>query len=389
MYLIKNAQTYAPEYIGIKDILICGGVVEKIADSIKIDTNANVEVIDAAGLIAVPGFVDNHVHITGGGGEGGFATRTPEITLTQITTAGITTLIGLLGTDGIARDLGGLVAKVNALKLEGVSAYAMTGAYQVPAPNLTGSTKSDIMFVDPIIGSGEIAISDHRSSQPSFQEIIRIISETRVAGMLSGKAGVTILHLGDGKAGLKYLNRMREETELPLSCVLPTHISRNNALLDEGIDYAKSGGYIDFTACPEDTSVLDERELPAWDAIRVALNAGVSIDHITMSSDGQGSMPLFDRDKNYLGIGVGTVDALHYSFVRMVKSGMPIETALRPITSSPAALFKLKQKGHIAEGMDADITLLSKSGLEVDTVLAKGRLMVHEGKPIVKGTFEH
>ena len=39
------------------------------------------------------------------GGEGGFSTRTPEATLSSITTAGVTTVVGCLGTDGTARDM--------------------------------------------------------------------------------------------------------------------------------------------------------------------------------------------------------------------------------------------------------------------------------------------
>lgn len=386
MILIKNAQVYAPEYLGKKDILICSDKIEKIADTITLETNAEVEIIDAEGKILTPGFIDNHVHVLGGGGEGGFATRTPEIVLSQITKAGITTVIGLLGTDGIARSLGSLVAKINGLRAEGVSAYAMTGAYQVPSPNLTGSCKSDILYIDPILGSGEIAMSDHRSSQPTYEEMMRIISETRVAGMLSGKAGVTIIHMGDGKRGLEYLIRMKDETELPLDCVLPTHISRNPRLLEEGIAYAKMGGYIDITADLKPGSDPEDDCLP-WNAIAKALREGVSEEHITMSSDGQGSLPIFDENQKLIGLGVGDVEALHYSFKELVAKGVDLTTALKPITSNVAELFKLKTKGTIAEGMDADITLLDED-LAVDTVLAMGRVMILDGEVKVKGTFE-
>lgn len=387
MILIKNAEVYAPEYLGKKEILICGNRIEKIADTIILETSAEVEIIDAKGKVVVPGFIDNHVHVLGGGGEGGFATRTPEIVLSQITKAGITTVIGLLGTDGMARSLGSLVAKINGLRAEGVSAYAMTGAYQVPSPSLTGSAKTDILYIDPMIGSGEIAMSDHRSSQPTYEEMMRIISETRVAGMLSGKAGVTIVHMGDGKRGLEYLFRMKDETELPLDCVLPTHICRSERLLEEGICYAKNGGYIDVTADLKEGSDPEDVCLP-WNAIAKALAEGVDETHISMSSDGQGSLPIFDENKKLIGLGVGDVEALHTSFVHLVKRGIPLETALKVITSNPADLFKLKTKGRIAEGMDADITFLTENDLQVDTVLAMGRVMVENGKVIVKGTFE-
>ena len=55
----------------------------------------------------------------------------------------------------------------------------------------------DVMLLDKVIGAGEIAISDHRSSQPTFEEFVRIVSDVRVGGMLAGKAGIVNIHLGD------------------------------------------------------------------------------------------------------------------------------------------------------------------------------------------------
>ena len=52
-----------------------------------------------------------------------------------------------------------------------------------------------------MIGIGELALSDHRSSQPTRDELLRIASDAHVAGMISGKAGIVHLHLGDGERG--------------------------------------------------------------------------------------------------------------------------------------------------------------------------------------------
>ena len=132
MLLVKNAEIYAPEYLGKKDLLICGGKIECIQDSIR-ELPVECEVLDAEGKILTPGFLDQHVHITGGGGEGSFHTRTPELQMSELVENGITTVVGLLGTDGITRSVDNLYAKTRVLCEEGVSAYMLTGAYGIPA----------------------------------------------------------------------------------------------------------------------------------------------------------------------------------------------------------------------------------------------------------------
>ena len=138
MYLIKNIHVYAPEDIGIKDVLIDEKII-KIGDNLPVIEEYDVEVIDGTGKILVPGFIDCHVHILGGGGEGGARTRTPEIMLSDITTAGVTTVVGCLGTDGTTRTMTNLLAKAKGLEEEGISTYVYTGSYQVPVKTLTGS----------------------------------------------------------------------------------------------------------------------------------------------------------------------------------------------------------------------------------------------------------
>ena len=143
------------------------------------------------------------MHVTGGGGEAGFRTRVPPLPLSRFTTAGITTVVGLLGTDDVARGPGELLATLYALREEGLNAYGYAGGYHVPPATLTGSVRGDLVFVEALIGIGEVAISDHRSSQPTLDELLRIASECHVAGVMTGKAGILHLHLGDGARGLE------------------------------------------------------------------------------------------------------------------------------------------------------------------------------------------
>jgi len=291
--IIKNGEVYAPEYIGKKDIIIAGGKIEAIVENITIPQNfAPVKVINAEGKLVFPGFIDAHVHIIGGGGEGGFKTRTPEIHLSDIVVGGITTVVGCLGTDGVCRDLKALLAKSRGLEEEGISTYIYSGSYAIPVSTITNSCKSDIMLIDKVIGIGEVAISDHRSSQPTYEEFIKVVADARVGGLLSGKAGVVNVHLGYGDRRLQYLVRMIKETEIPIKQVIPTHINRSTSLFEAGIEFAKLGGIIDITTS-SDPDHLEKDEVKASTALKIALERGIPVEQIQFTSDGQGSLPIF------------------------------------------------------------------------------------------------
>lgn len=389
MYLIKNAHVYAPEDLGVKDVLIGAGEILKIEENLPVEEAYDVQVIDGEGKILMPGLIDGHVHILGGGGEGGAKTRTPEIMLSDITTGGVTTVVGCLGTDGCTRTMTNLLAKAKGLEEEGISAYVYTGSYQVPVRTLTGSIMDDLILLDRVVGCGEIAIADHRSSQPTEEEFAKIVADTRVGGILSAKAGLVNIHMGDGKEQLTYLRNLLKKTQIPASNMLPTHINRSISLMEDGIDYAKNmGGYIDLTTS-SDPDFLEPDEVKASTGLKMALDAGVSPEHITFSSDGQGSLPIFAPDGTFMGLGVGEVTSLYREMKDAVlKDGVSLTDALRAVTSNPAALLKLEKKGSISEHADADLVLADAKTLEIDTVIAKGQIMVSEKKVIVKGTFE-
>lgn len=387
--LIKNGEIYSPKYLGKKDILITGEKIGYMADSINIPSDfVEVEVIDAENFLVVPGFIDGHVHITGGGGEGGFKSRTPEIHLSDITSGGVTTVIGVLGTDGTTRTMTNLLAKSYALEEEGISCYVLTGSYQVPVRTVTGSIQDDIILIEKIIGVGELALSDHRSSQPTIEEIARIAAEARVGGILSGKAGVVNIHMGDGERNFSFIQKIVDETEIPPRQFILTHILRSEKLFEASIDYAKKGGLVDFTTSTSELSIEKDKLTPGK-ALKIMLKEGVNVKNITFTSDGQGSLPKFDKERRYIGLGVGKVTSL-YAAVRdaIVSEKVPIEDAISVITSNPANNYMLKNKGYIKVGKDADIVLLNKNDLNIDTVIAKGKTMYENGEVKIKGTFE-
>ncbi|WP_226643296.1 beta-aspartyl-peptidase [Mesobacillus subterraneus] len=386
--LIKNGDIYAPDYLGKKDILLVDRKIGFIEDEIEVPENfVDMKVIDATGKKIVPGFIDSHVHLIGGGGEGGFRTRTPEIQLTQATTAGITTLVGVLGTDGTTRTMSNLIAKARGLEEEGITTYVQTGSYQVPVKTLTGKIEDDIILIDKIIGAGEIAIADHRSSQPTAEELAKIASAARIGGMLSGKSGIVNVHVGDSFDHLKLIEEVVENTDIPIRQFYPTHINRNPHLFEAGIEYAKKGGWVDFTTSSI-PKFLEEGEVKCSVALKRMLDAGVGIGQITFTSDGQASLPDFDENGELVGLQIGQVSSLYEAVKDAVLSeGIPLEVAIRVITENPATVLKLSQKGRIETGRDADLVLLDEN-LEVDTVIAMGKVMVENAVPVVKGTFE-
>lgn len=385
--LIKQGTVYGPDPLGRKDILILDDRIGAVSEPGQIEiTGVNVEVLDASEKIIIPGLIDSHVHILGGGGEGGPMTRAPEINIEDIISCGATTVIGCLGTDGTTRHMESLLAKARGLEAEGITTYIFSGSYQIPPVTITGSIRTDLILIDKVIGSGEIAISDHRSSQPTFEEFARLAAECRVGGMLGGKAGILHVHLGDGPRKLGMLFRLIQETEIPVTQVIPTHTNRNPELLAEAIKFVQSGGYIDLTA-GHDPESQDSSGLSIEEAIRLLLKNKASLSQVTISSDSNGSMPVFDKKGNLQGLTIATQESLLKNIRHLVQTSvLDLQDAIKPLTVNPANFYKLHHKGKIKVGKDADLILFDKN-LNMTDSFAKGRMMMTDGKLTARGTF--
>jgi beta-aspartyl-dipeptidase (metallo-type) len=385
--LIRNANLYAPNPLGTQHLLIGGGRIVwigKDALDLPAPLRAVSRIIDAAGRCMIPGLIDGHVHVTGGGGEAGFRTRVPPVSLSRFTTAGITTVVGLLGTDDVARGARELLATIYALREEGLNAYGYAGGYHVPPATLTGSVRGDLVFIEALIGIGEVAISDHRSSQPTLDELLRIASECHIAGVMTGKAGILHLHLGDGARGLALVREALSKSELPARVFNPTHVNRRRALFAEALELARQGCTIDITAFPV---AADEDAYPAAEALERYLSAGAPIDRVTISSDAGGCLPCFDADGRVSHMDVGSAGALLETLRDALARGMTLEGMLPAVTSNPARLLRLSRKGTIAVGNDADLVVLDEQH-RVETVLVCGEIHVQDRTALQRGTFE-
>jgi len=385
MILFRNCEIYSPGYLGKKDVLIAGTKIASIENNINISGIPGMEIIDATGMKLLPGLIDAHVHIAGAGGEGGPATRTPEMQLSHMLEAGVTTVIGCLGTDGMTRNVESVLMKVKALRQEGVSAWMYTGAYQIPTPTITGDVGKDIAIIDEIIGVGEIAISDHRTSFPTVEELIRLTEHARVGGMLGGKAGIVNIHMGDAKNPFKLLYEAVAKSELKFTQFFPTHCNRNDYIFEDAKEYGKNG-YIDITA--SSYPYFPQYEIKPSKAIVELIKAGVPLENITMTSDACGSLPDFDEKGNLIKLEMGYPKSILTELIdTVIKEGLPLEKALAVVTSKIADILKLKQKGRIETGKDADL-LLTDDAYNIIYMTAMGNLMISEGKKLRKGSYE-
>lgn len=371
--LITNASLYTPEYIGIKHILIAGNKIEAIYDQDSCpQTPAFVEVLDAEGKCIVPGFVDGLVHYCGGGGEGGFKNRTPELFANEAMECGVTTLVGALGTDSLTRTVSNLLGKCRELQEHGLSAYFYSGSYHIPLKTLTTSVESDLLYIPDIIGVGEVALADHRASVITFDDLLDIARKTKTAASLAGKKGVVFCHMGDSPEQLSLIRSVVEQSDISHEHFIPTHCNRNPHLFEDAIRYGQEGGYIDFTTSTNE-GLIQDGEVISAKAIKLALEAGVAPSLITLSSDANASLPRFDENGNTIGVDVGRISSLFDSVKQShFEFDVSFEKALACITKNPAQALGLVQKGHIQVGADADMVMLSKDTLDIEAVWALG-----------------
>lgn len=387
--LLQNAEVFDPSPLGRRDVLTCGERIVAIDTKLEAPRQVTCETVDLGGRRLIPGLLDAHAHVGGGGGESGLASRVPPLALTALSTAGVTTVVGVLGTDTVTRTMEDLVARTLGLREEGLSAYCWTGGYEVPPRTLTGSVRRDIVFCDPVIGAGETAISDHRSAQPTFEELVRLAADCHVAGLTAGKAGVLHLHLGDGARGLSMVERALTETELPARVFHPTHVNRNPRLFDEAQALAKRVPlYVDVTAFPTDP---DDPAISAATAVATWIDRRLPIARLTVSSDGGGCIPVFDEQGHVCRMDVGSAAMLAETLKALLHGGRSLAGVLPCFTSNVAALLRLKRKGHVAVGMDADLCVLGggASGEDgIEDVMARGEWLVRSGRALVRGRFE-
>ena len=318
--LIKNAEVFAPEKLGRRDIFIAGGRIVAMEESLEGLSVPGLETIDACGAIVTPGLIDQHIHVTGGGGEGGWKSRCP----------------------------------------------------------ITDSVKTELFAIPEVLGV-KIALGDHRCSFPSMEEVRSIVADVRVAGMLTGKTGFVHVHLGDYTSSFDIFDGI-VASGLPIKHIRPTHVARHPAVFERAMGFAKQGGWIDITTGGGNYMGC------AADAYDMAVENGVPVNRITMSSDGHGSMPRFNEAGEMVGLGVGSI-MCNIETVQELARRHDLTTALLPMTRTVAEALTLEGKGVIEVGADADLLILNAEH-EITDVFMGGVQCMRAGEVIVKGAFE-
>ncbi len=376
--VIRNAEIFEPRPLGRGDVLIADGRIAAVGASARIEGDA-VTTVDAGGKWLLPGFVDPLTHPAGGGGEGGFANRTRELEASDFIAAGVTTAVGALGTDSITRRLDVLYAQVMKLRANGMSAFMYSGSYRVPADTLSGDVARDLVLIEPVIGVGEVAIADHRSSHPSLQEFRRLAADVHLGGTLSGKGGTLFVHLGDGASGLELVEETLAASDLPRRLFYPTHCNRNRRVLEQAIEHVRHGGYADFTVSttPE---LIAAGEVPALEALRAAIEAGAPAERLTFSSDAGGSLPNY-VDGELAGLRAARPDTLAGLLQDASRdAGEPPEDVIAALTRNPSDALHLVRKGRIERGADADLLLLDPASGRISDVFCLGRRRMRNGQ---------
>ena len=387
--LLKNADIYAPKPLGLGQILVCAGkivAISKTSDRAppELGTGLEIQTLDLEGSVVLPGLIDAHTHVTGGGGETGYASRVPTVPLSDFTRAGVTSVVGLLGTDDVMRSTSSLIAATMALREQGLSAWCYTGGYHFPLTLLTESAISDIAHIECVIGIGELAISDHRSSHLTCEELIRVAGQAHVGGLMTGKAGVLHLHMGDGSTGLSLVNAALDAGEVPARTYNPTHVNRKTALFDEACELTLRGCNIDLTAYPV---VEKDPDISVVDAVLKFIDGGYDKDKLTVSSDGGGCLPVFDAQGTLTKLDFASSQSLITALGELLHAGLALEDAAPFFSQNVAKLLRLHNKGEIRVGADADLISLDSNHAVCD-VMCRGEWHVRGGRVINKGMFE-
>jgi beta-aspartyl-dipeptidase (metallo-type) len=405
--LITNARIYSPAALGTGCVLTCAGKIVYIGQSKpQLGSGLEVRVTDVEGRMLLPGLVDGHAHITGGGGETGYSSKVPPVPLSEFTGAGVTSVIGLTGTDDVTRSTSALIAATMALREEGLNAWCYTGGYHYPLNLLTDSALNDLVHIECVIGIGELAISDHRSSHMTLDELVRVASEAHVGGLMTGKAGLLHLHLGDGRRGLQLVREAIAQAEVPARIYHPTHVNRLKRLFDEACELVAHGCHIDLTAFPvveeinveeinvEEINVEKSNDDQSVDkgygiveAVTRYIDKNLPIEKLTVSSDGGGCLPEFDRQGVLLKLDFARCQSLPIALGELLAAGVDTEQAISFFTKNAAQLYRLQGKGVIAVGADADLLTMDEQ-FQISDVMCRGVWHKKSGRQLKKGLFE-
>ena len=388
--LIRGAEVYAPERLGVRDILIAGRKIAQVGKDLDPPGGYDYQIIDAYGKIAYPGFVDIHIHSTGADDGQGPVGRTFDIDWRDIVESGITTTVGVQGGSIWVRSLEKLYIKTLELEMMGITSYMLTGCFKIPPPTLTGSIRKDLYLIEKVKGI-KTAISDPTTAHHTWRDLVAVASEVRIGAGMAKKGAITHVHVGRNPTRMDVMLEMVERTGMNPQQIVPTHVNRFNPdVIEQGIDYVKRGGVVDLSSLMrKEEGTLTGCKVEY--AVKRMLHAGCDIENITISSDGNVPMPIRDEDGRQVGMYIAPLDFNRREIRDIVNNKVaPFSEALKMVTTNPARILGIGDtKGEIKEGYDADIVIAdSVENHGIEKVYAKGRLQVEDGRSLFQGHYQ-
>ncbi len=383
--LLKGGHVFDPEDRGVADVLMLGREIAAVGPELPAPRGIGEgEVVDVSHRVLLPGLIDPHLHVMGASGLGGPMTRSTDLQIERITTAGVTTVVSPLGADSLSRSIPCLLARAAALECEGISAYCYTGGWWNPVPTLSGNPQADVAYVDRIVGV-KVAVAEPMAPAYTAEELCRLAHAAWTGGRLAGKRAVLHAHAGDLPEGLMPIREVQRRTGIPADSLMVTHVNRNPDLWRQAMEFATGGGSIDLTTMQR-PETQHPHAIPAASAIREALAAGVPAARMTLSTDSGVPYPRLDPSGNAAGLYLAGPDAILGTLRELVQAGFSWGSAAAFATAHTATVLGLSRKGRLAAGTDADILVVAEDG-RVDQVYARGRELVRQGQPLVWGAF--
>ncbi len=386
--LIQEAEVYAPEYLGVQDILFLGHKIIKMGESLENPVGFECDIVNASGKIVYPGFVDNHVHLIGADDGQGPMGRTHDLNWGDIVESGTTTVVGCLGSSRYVRSLHQLYIKTLELDMMGLSTYMYTGSFVIPPPTLTGEIRKDVYLIPKVIGL-KTAISDTTTNHHTWRDLAAITAEVRYGAGIANKHAVTHVHVGRQKTRMDRIFELIDNTGLDPAVVIPTHINRRNPdVMEQSIEYTKMGGIVDLSSLMRKEEGTMTGLKPEY-AVKRMLDEGAILENMTMSSDGNVPQVILGKAGKRVGRYIAPLDLNRREVRDMANNGVCSFTdSLRIMTSNVGKALGIR-KGRIVEGYDADIVIAdSVEDMRIEKVYAKGQLLVDGGEALWRTHFQ-
>lgn len=391
--VIRAGRIVTPRGIVTGDLSVTGGTITAIGADLPKATRD----MDAAGHWVMPGGVDAHAHIEQMSGMGQWNADTFETATTSAAMGGTTSVISFAA-QGAGQTLADTVADYAARAQRGAMidhAFHITitdtdvAGFEDDLAQLVGQghrslkvfTTYNIQLDDAqllrifrlarahgalvcvhaendaiiaqskeaLIDAGHIAPKDHARSRPRMAEIEAIERICRFAEYIDQP--VMIFHVSTAE-GAEAIRAAKARGAPVWAETCPHYLFMDEAVLDRhGIEGAK------WMCSPPQRTTEDQEAL--WAALADGTLDLVSSDHAPYRMDETGKLaagpnPPFHLIANGL---PGLETRLALMFDAMVTQRGEAEVFAQFTATTPAALYGLPNKGALAVGMDADITI--------------------------------